>query len=508
MKILFEHDLKDWLAENRWTPKSFAEEIGVSRQTIHHWIDGKAFPKNEDTIFNILRATRGELISFEENQKIPEKFKKLIKQHQAEQYFEIEGGQKLSGEITIPGAKNAALPMLCASLLTSEKCVFTDVPNITDVHILLRIFEKIGAEVTHDTDKKIVEVTAKNIDPNALKNCDLVKKFRASILIVGPLLARFGKAEVMKPGGCVIGARPNDIHLNGFENFGAKIKEDSEKIYLQFPGKFTNHQTLLPEASVTATENLAMFAAGVPEKSELFFTATETHVTATLEMLREMGAEIEGIRTHRLKISGKNPKSLKGGTFQIPPDGLLAATYGLAGVLTEGDLTINNVYHTELLSFYGLLRRTGAQFEFSGDSLKISGNQSLKAIPKLQTAIFPGFSTDLQSPFGILLSQCEGQSMIFETLFENRLTYLLELEKMGANIELLNSHQAKITGKTKLKGTEVRSWDLRAGAAMVLAGLIAEGTTKVTNINYIDRGYEDFDQNLQNLGANIVRKRD
>lgn len=423
------------------------------------------------------------------------------------EYFEIEGGHKLNGEIHIPGAKNAALPMLCAALLTTEKCIFTNVPEITDIKLLLQIFTKLGAEVSWNTDEKIVEIQAKNIDPNKLKDCAEVKKFRASILMVGPLLARCGQAEIMKPGGCVIGARPNDVHLNGFETFGVDVQDQDTKISLTFSAeKLAQSQYLLPEASVTATENLAIFAAGVADDSELFFTAAETHVTATLEMLSQMGAEIEGIRTHRLKIRGKKYTDLRGGTFQIPPDGLLAATYAIAGILTNGDLTIKNVYHTELLSFYGLLRKTGANFSFQDDTLKVSGKQNLKSISKLQTAIFPGFSTDLQSPFGVLLTQCEGESMVFETLFENRLTYLSELEKMGANIELMNAHQAKIRGKIQLKGTEVQSWDLRAGAAMVIAGLIANGTTKVTNIDYIDRGYEHFDTNLKKLGAKIERK--
>jgi UDP-N-acetylglucosamine 1-carboxyvinyltransferase len=251
---------------------------------------------------------------------------------------------------------------------------------------------------------------------------------RASILILGPLLARFGKAEIKLPGGCVIGARPNSAHLDAFASLGVFVDADENKINLEFQRKsFLNKQVLFSEASVTATENLAIFCAGIEDESELFFTATETHVTATLKMLQKMGADISGLKTHCLKICGK--KKLKGGTFEVPSDGLLVGTYAIASLITEGELIIKNVNHSELMSFYGALQRTGALFELQKNKLKVYRSPNLQAIKKLQTSIFPGFSTDLQSPFGVLLTQCEGESLIFETLFENRLIYLSELEK-------------------------------------------------------------------------------
>jgi len=422
-------------------------------------------------------------------------------------YFKVTGGNKLSGEINIPGAKNAALKMFCAALLTREKCILKNVPEISDLKLLLKIFNKIGVETSWDKKNKIVEIQAKNIDPTKLKDCDEVKQFRASILIMGPLLARCGKCEILKPGGCVLGARPNIIHTDGFNILGANVVENDEKISGTFSRKdFENKRILLPEASVTGTENLSIFAAGVEDNVEILFAASEPVVGGTHRMLVGMGAEIEGIGTHHLKIKGKNWKDLKGGTFEIPPDGILAGTYAIATILTGGNLTIKNVDHFELFSFYGLLKRAEVNFEMEGNNLKIAPTKKkLVAIPKIQTAIFPAFASDLQSPMGLLATQCEGESMIFETLYDGRLTYLNELEKMGAKIEFLNAHQAKVFGPTKLKGTEVQSWDLRAGATMVLAGLIAEGTTKVTNIQYIDRGYENFEQNLQALGADIQR---
>jgi UDP-N-acetylglucosamine 1-carboxyvinyltransferase len=284
---------------------------------------------------------------------------------------------------------------------------------------------------------------------------------------------------------------------------GVFVDSDENKISLEFSREnFINNQVLFSEASVTATENLAIFCAGIEDDSELFFTALETHVTATLKMLQKMGAKIDGLGTHCLKIRGK--KKLKGGVFEIPSDGILVGTYAIAGLITGGEILIKNVNHAELMSFYGALQKTGAIFELQDNALKIFKSPNLQAVKKLQTSIFPGFSTDLQSPFGVLLTQCEGESLIFETLFENRLIYLSELEKMGAEVKILNPHQAKIRGKIKLHGANVQSWDLRAGAAMVLAGLVADGVTRVSNINYIERGYENFAENLRNLGADVV----
>ncbi len=420
------------------------------------------------------------------------------------EFFEIEGGAKLKGEINIPGAKNAALPMFCAALLTTEKCVFRNVPDISDLHNLCEIFNEIGVETSWDLDAKTVEICAKNLDTEKLAISEKVKKMRASILMAGPILARVGEFSIFAPGGCVIGARSNEIHTGGFETLGAKLIRDDERLELKFSRKdFTNKRILFSEASVTGTENLAIFSAGVEDEVELYFTAAEPHVQAILRMLRDMGAEVSGIGKQKLKICGS--KNLKGGEFEIPSDGLLAGTYAIAGWLTGGELKINNVTHEDLFSFYGACKKINANFEMEDNVLRVLPSPNLVAIPKVQTAIFPGFSTDLQSPFGVLLTQCKGTSKVFETLFENRLSYLAELEKMGAKIEILNSHEARIFGQVKLKGSEVQSWDLRAGAAMVLAGLIAEGTTRVTNIDYIDRGYENFEQNLQSCGAKIKR---
>jgi UDP-N-acetylglucosamine 1-carboxyvinyltransferase len=496
MKISFKKDLKTWCEENRWTPSTLADHLGVKRQSVHNWTAGASTPNSDEVVLKLFLLGGDDLIEFanaEDRPKIPRKTR----------YLQVIGGKELHGTVNIPGAKNAALPMFCAALLTEEKCTFTNVPEISDIAVLLTIFETLGAKISRDFKKKTVEITAKNLDPTKLAKCELVKKMRASILILGALLARFGKAEVQLPGGCVIGARPNSAHLDSFASLGVFVDSDENKISLEFSREnFINNQVLFSEASVTATENLAIFCAGIEDDSELFFTALETHVTATLKMLQKMGAKIDGLGTHCLKIRGK--KKLKGGIFEIPSDGILVGTYAIAGLITGGEILIKNVNHAELMSFYGALQKTGAIFELQDNALKIFKSPNLQAVKKLQTSIFPGFSTDLQSPFGVLLTQCEGESLIFETLFENRLIYLSELEKMGAEVKILNPHQAKIRGKIKLHGANVQSWDLRAGAAMVLAGLVADGVTRVSNIDYIERGYENFAENLRNLGADVV----
>jgi len=497
MHIEFKTDFRGWLETHRWKPKELSETLGVSRQTIHHWMDGASTPKNEEVIRKLYKLGGDNLIAFMNRDDKPRIAKPRA-------YFEIEGGTTLKGEIRINGAKNAALPMLCGALLTSEKCTFLDVPNITDIDNLLEIFEAIGAKVKRDKEKRTAEIEAKDINLEALSDLDDVRKFRASLLMLGPILTRMGACEILMPGGCVIGARSNSIHTDGLRTLGAEVEETEDSIQATFKGdKLANKRLLLSEASVTGTENLAMFLAGKPETAEIYFAAAEPHVCATLNMMADMGAKVEGAGTHHVKITGTS--NLKGGTFTIPPDGLLVGTYAIAALLTQGELMITNVNHKELFSFYGVLKRLGAQFEMLDDALHVKPSPNLKSIAKVQTAIYPGFSTDLQSPLGVLLTQCEGDSLLFETLFENRLTYLLELEKMGAKVQTLNPHQAKISGKTALRAAEVQSWDLRAGAAMVLAGLIAEGYTKVTNIDYIDRGYEDFVENLNRLGANIER---
>ncbi len=420
-------------------------------------------------------------------------------------YFLVTGGGKLNGEVRVPGAKNAALPMLCAALLTRETCTFRNVPEISDIQVLLDVFEYIGAQTSWDKATKVVTVTAKDLNPKKLEHCEDLRKLRATILLLGPLLSRFGECKIVRPGGDIIGARPNFIHTDGFRSLGCDLLCENEYLHMVRREKEIKHKRLLlSEASVTGTENLLLFMASQNDETELYFAAAEPHVQALGHMLSQMGASVDGLGTHHLKIKGK--KELKGVDVTLPPDGIIAGTYAVAGLITNSELLIKNVDHAELFSFYGVLKRIGADFEMIGKDLKVKPClEKLKSIPKVQTAIYPGLSSDLQSIIGVLLTQCAGETVIFETLYEGRLTYLQELEKMGVKIEILSPHRAKIHGKASLRGAEVQSWDLRAGASMVLAGLVADGVTKVTNIVYIDRGYENFEATLRSIGAKVER---
>ncbi|PIQ78594.1 UDP-N-acetylglucosamine 1-carboxyvinyltransferase [Candidatus Peregrinibacteria bacterium CG11_big_fil_rev_8_21_14_0_20_46_8] len=411
----------------------------------------------------------------------------------------IQGGKKLNGTVRISGSKNAALPILAASLLTDRPCEIRNVPNIGDVHTMLSILRSLGSEL--EFHRNVVRIQTKQIDVSRLPR-DLCMKMRASILLLAPLLARCGKVDLPYPGGCVLGKRSAYSHVSVLETFGAKQKNKADS--LAFSGKFSATHMTMPEFSVTATENAIMAAVAAPGKTMLHLAATEPHVRDLCDFLVALGAKIEGIGTHRLTIFGG--KKLHGGQHAVTGDYLEAGTLLLAGALTRGTVTITNIVADDLDAFVYLMRDMGVPIVRTKSSITVKPYKKLEAARRLQTNVFPGFPTDLQPPFCILLTQAAGDSLIHETLFEGRFKYFGELEKMGAKIKVLNPHQAVVTGPKKLKGKEVKSWDLRAGAAMVLAGLVANGTTKVTDIAYIDRGYEKFEEKLRALGADIVRE--
>ncbi|MFA4814862.1 MAG: UDP-N-acetylglucosamine 1-carboxyvinyltransferase [Candidatus Gracilibacteria bacterium] len=414
--------------------------------------------------------------------------------------FVVQGGVALKGEVSISGSKNAVLPILAATLLTDSTSVLHNVPDISDVHAFIRILSGLGAEVSFSDGTVTVnpsQVKSSQIDP------DLVKHMRASILLLGPLLARFHEVELAYPGGCVLGKRSVHAHLHALTKLGAGVVESSEAIHLKAT-QLKAAKIIMAEASVTATENAVMAAALIPGTTEIRWAAMEPHVQDLCRFLVAMGADIKGLGTDTLIVEGGKP--LKGADYTVTPDYLEAGTLTLAAVLTNGDVRIKNCPIQQLDSFWQKLEEVGARFELSENEAHILPHGPLHAIEKLQTSVYPGFATDLQAPFAVLLTQCEGTSRIHETLFEGRLNYLPELENMDANTELLNPHQATITGPTPLKAAPIASCDIRAGAAMVLAALIAEGTTLISDINYIDRGYERLDEKLRSLGAKIERR--
>lgn len=413
--------------------------------------------------------------------------------------FIIEGQKKLNGTVKVGGSKNAVLPIICAALLTREKVILHNVPKISDVGAMLKILESMGV-ITSFVDQTIT-IEAAGLT-NAKADESLVNKMRASILLFGPVLARLGELDLSFPGGCVLGKRSAHSHTYAMERLGARVVRSDTRIHLKTE-KLAGAKVLMPEMSVTASENAIMMAVLAPGMTELKLVAAEPHVQDLCHFLNSMGAKISGIGTHYLQIEGV--AELKGTEYTVTGDYLEAGTFAIAGLITGGEVKIEGIATWQLDSFWQKLDEMGAQYELSENSVLIKPTEKLQAPTTLRTAVYPSFATDLQAPFSVLLSQAEGESQIFETLFEGRLNYLFELEKMGAKIEMLNPHQAKIHGKARLRGVPIASIDIRAGAAMVLAGLIAEGTTEISNIKYIDRGYENIEGKLTALGAKITR---
>lgn len=416
--------------------------------------------------------------------------------------FLVEGQHSLKGEIGVSGSKNATLPILAACLLTDKTVTLTNVPDISDVHAFLEIMRGLNVKAEFNKGKVVVDASSaklKEIDPN------LAKKMRASILLLGPMLARFKSARLAFPGGCVLGKRSIGAHLHALTSLGAEIVESSTEINLRAK-KLRGRKIFMTESSVTATENAIMAALAAEGASEIHWAAMEPHVQDLCHFLVKLGAKIDGIGTTTLRVKG--PAKLRGGEYKITPDYLEVGTYALAAVLTNGTVKIKNIVPDHLDSFWQKLEEVGANFELGKNYVQIKPHGKLVAVEKLQTAVHPAFPTDLQAPFAVLLTQCEGTSKIHETLFEGRLNYLAELERMGASAEILNPHQALVRGARQLKGAQIVSHDIRAGAAMVLASLIAKGQTEISDINYIDRGYEELDVKLRQLGAKIERIQD
>lgn len=413
--------------------------------------------------------------------------------------FIVNGGKKLTGEVEIGGSKNATLPIICASLLTKDKVILENVPNIADVKSMISIIEKIGAKVKFKNH--VLEINSNGLHKNNIPN-DLVKKMRASILILGALLPRVGEVKMDFPGGCVLGKRSVFAHTHALEELGCKVIDDKKGLHIKVK-KLIGKKITLPELSVTATENALMAAVTASGETEIRLAAAEPHVQDLCAFLNKMGAKISGIGTNSLKIKGV--KSLHGAKHKITGDYLEAGTYAIAAVATGGKIKIKGMNPDHLDSFWQKLMEMGAKVELGKDYATVSANGGLNAVRELKTAVYPGFATDLQAPFVVLLTQANGVSKIFETLFEGRLNYLVELEKMGARAELLNPHQALLIGPTELRALPIVSSDIRAGAAMVIAALIAKGKTEISNIEYIDRGYEKMDLKLKSLGAEIER---
>lgn len=415
--------------------------------------------------------------------------------------YRIQGNIPLRGDVNIGGSKNAALPLLAGSVLVNGVSTFHNVPHLRDIDVMLQILDFLGAKTTFVGNT--VTVDTRGLESKPIPH-QLVSKLRGAIVLLGPMLARFGRVEMAYPGGCVLGKRPVGAHILALEQMGAVNKSTSEVLHLE--GQLKPTHVILPEFSVTATENALLAAALLPGETRIDIAAAEPHVQDCCKLAQAMGAEVEGIGTHTLVIRGKT--TLKPVQHTVIPDYLEAGVFVIAALVTKGKVRIHNADCSHLLMFLDAVRRMGGIWRHDTEEnvLFVDGElSSLHSIP-VQTNIYPGFPTDLQAPMGVALSQAKGVSRIFEVLFEGRMAYLYELEKMGAHIEILNSHQALIIGSTPLTGRTVASNDIRAGAAMVLAGLCATGETIVTDVQYIERGYDRLEMKLKSLGADIVRE--
>lgn len=397
--------------------------------------------------------------------------------------------------------KNAAVSILAATLLTSDVCVIDNVPRISDVERIIEIMKSLGAQIEwtgeHELTVDCVKVNLQNIDKK------MVKSMRASILFMGPLLARFKEVTLPEPGGCIIGNRPIDAHLFALQKLGAEISREKEFFHLK-TSRLKGAEIILPEFSVTATENAIMAAVLAEGITTIKLAAAEPHVQDLIAFLQKMGAKIEGAGTHTLKIEGV--KKLSGARHELIPDQIEIGTFAVAAAATHGEIAIHPVKSEHLDKILSVLSFIGVNWEIKGDALLIHHSHPLNAF-KLQAMPYPGFPTDLQAPFGVLATQCQGTSLIHDPLFEGRLGYINELVKMGANAVICDPHRVLITGPTPLYNQEIKSFDLRAGATMIIAGLVADGETILNEAEMVYRGYERIDEKLRLLGADVEFKK-
>ena len=411
----------------------------------------------------------------------------------------VKGGNRLVGTVKTSGAKNAVLPIIAASILGTSPSRLDEIPALEDVRTICAVLECLGIKVDASEPHTL------KIDSREITSCEapyeLVRSMRASFLVMGPLLARKGYARISQPGGCAIGTRPIDLHLKGFEALGVKIEQGHGYIEASAPGGMTGANIYLDFPSVGATENIMMAAAMASGTTVLENPAEEPEIVDLANYLNQMGARVRGAGTNVITIEGVS--ELHGVQHSVIPDRIEAGTYMIAAAMTGGDVIIENVLPEHQKPLIAKLREAGALVEEDIDRIHVVGSGRLKAVD-IKTLPYPGFPTDMQAQMMAMLSVAEGRSKITETVFENRFMHVVELNRMGANITT-EGRSAVITGPAHLTGCTVRATDLRAGAAMILAGLVAEGATEICDIYHIDRGYEEIAAKLTRLGADIKR---
>lgn len=412
----------------------------------------------------------------------------------------VKGGNRLVGAVKTSGAKNAVLPIIAASILGTTPSHLDEVPMLEDVHTISEVLKCLGLSVECSPEKNVLDIDSTEITSYEAPY-ELVRTMRASFLVMGPLLARIGKARISMPGGCAIGARPIDIHLKGFEALGVKIEQGHGYIEASAPEGLKGTGIYFDFPSVGATENIMMAASLAEGTTILENAAEEPEIVDLANYLNKMGAKIRGAGTDTIRIEGVD--KLHGADYTIIPDRIEAGTYMIAAAMTGGDIVVENVLPEHQKPLIAKLREAGAVVEEDIDKVRVIGKNTLKAV-SIKTLPYPGFPTDMQAQMMAMMVIAEGRSKVTETVFENRFMHVVELNRMGAQIST-EGRSAVIDGPCKLTGCDVRATDLRAGAAMILAGLVAEGTTRIGDLHHIDRGYENIVAKLKNLGADIER---
>lgn len=412
----------------------------------------------------------------------------------------INGGKPLNGRVRVSSAKNAVLPIIAATMLASTPSRLVEVPHLEDVHTICEVIAALGVKVTKDEANQEIHFDASEITATEAPY-ELVRRMRASFLVMGPLLARRREARISLPGGCAIGSRPIDLHLKAFEALGATIEMGDGYVLASAPEGLKGNQIYLDFPSVGATENVIMAASMAEGKTIIENAAEEPEIVDLVTYLNSMGADIRGAGTNVIRIQGV--KELKGATHTVISDRIEAGTYLIAAAMAGGDVYVENALSEHLKPVVAKLKEAGVTVQEDVDGIRVISDGNVKAVD-IKTLPYPGFPTDMQAQFMAFTTIAKGTSTVMETVFENRFMHVDELKKMGAQIRI-EERRAIVDGVPKLKGTEVRATDLRAGAALVCAGLAAEGVTKVTQLSHIDRGYDNLVGKLKGLGADIVR---
>lgn len=420
-------------------------------------------------------------------------------------YLALQGGAHLQGAINIAGAKNSALPLIALSLLAKDRVVLDNLPNVVDIKTFFSLLEMLGCGV-ENINTHCVSVSTQGLN-STKATYEVVRKMRASILVLGPLLGRFRHCEVSLPGGCAIGARPVDLHIKALEKMGAEIRIEGGYIVASAKEGLKGARINFDKITVTGTENILMAAAMAKGETIIQNAAKEPEVVQLCEVLRDCGVEISGIGSDEIVIYGTDGEGLDfKEKIVVIPDRIEAGTYLCAGAITNAQITLHNIDSNHLGAVISKLQEIGFKLTFNQDSITIYPAQKLQAF-SLSTAEYPGFPTDMQAQFMALATQCEGSSIIEERLFENRFMHVSELQRMGANISL-RGNTATINGASALIGADVMATDLRASSALILAGLVAKGQTNIHRIYHLDRGYENLEEKLTKLGAKITREKE